>query len=74
MIRALIALLLLVVAVACGVKGKPQPPAEDSPIGRGRPSYSKETTDLRPAQTEGASEIKEEAAESSPTPTPRRRR
>lgn len=30
----------------CGVKGKTQAPLADSPIGRGRPSFSKAISDL----------------------------
>lgn|GEM_PF-6203586 len=38
--------LLTAILSGCGVKGKPQPPLTDSPIGRGRPSFSKAISDL----------------------------
>lgn len=37
---------VLILTSSCGVKGDPVPPQAPSPIGRGKPSYSKATMTL----------------------------
>lgn len=39
--------LLFFIISACGVKGKPLPPLEPVPLGRGEPSYSSATQDIQ---------------------------
>lgn len=43
----MICLSLLIFLCACGVKGKPQPPLTAPVLGRGEPSYSKATENVK---------------------------
>lgn len=45
LLNRLLILLLSTVSVSCGVKGRPLPPLNPAPIGRGEPTY-KTTTDI----------------------------
>lgn len=39
--------ILLFILSACGVKGKPLPPLEPVPLGRGEPNYTSATQDIQ---------------------------
>jgi predicted small lipoprotein YifL len=60
----LILLAFLWCLTGCGVKGKPSAPKEESPIGRGRPSFNKLVDSL----TEQEKSLKLKNSSQSPNP------
>ncbi len=43
LLNKLVIFLFLVLSVSCGVKGRPLPPLNPAPIGRGEPTYKTTT-------------------------------
>ena len=58
--KILISMLFVFGASACGVRGKPMPPLEPTQLGRGQPSFKRNTEDYRFPETPPE-----------PSPTPR---
>ncbi len=57
--------LAALVAAACGVRGKPQPPLEPAFIGRGKPSFKRSTEEYAFPEVP--------SPDATPTPTPPRK-
>jgi len=51
--------IILILFTACGVKGKPQPPLDPPPLGRGEPVFTRATQDIQLQKKPSAAKHKE---------------